>query len=128
MAEIIQTGFAFDTNCKGLFFRAYENCYYDGKTKFVQSFTIRLLKRISCKGCDMCEPFWDHYNEIDKINWKFYTFRSGGIYTPKVVTMDYNSFDGFADGWNYTFEDVTREKQKEIDSRKKIKKIIRRKR
>ncbi len=40
-------------SCKGIFFRGYDNIFYSGG-RLEQKRGYRLLKRMSCQGCESC--------------------------------------------------------------------------
>ena len=45
--------------CKGLIFRGHTNCYISSYHSVEVKKSLRLLKRLSCKGCTKCEWVWD---------------------------------------------------------------------
>jgi len=48
--------------CKGIFFRYKFNCYVS-KTKSIEyKQSFKLLKRMSCPGCNLCQGFWEDLN------------------------------------------------------------------
>ena len=50
--------------CNGVFFKCYATSYVaDGRFVFKQEF--RLLKRMSCSGCDECHAFWEGTGNCD---------------------------------------------------------------
>lgn len=93
--------------CKGLFFRGYSNIYTIGAELHIKK-GFRLLKRKSCTGCPKC----DHYSDMmrDMIPSGNYIIPDpiidGGLYTVRVGNVSTDWESGFADDWDYIFEEV----------------------
>jgi len=83
--------------CKGLFWRGSINTFLSEHRSLEHRKSLRLLKRISCKGCDKCYWLWDYLSEdiscnegIDYIG----KIKHGAIYTYQV-----NSSKGYYDAY-----------------------------
>lgn len=91
--------------CKGLFFRLRLNTYYqDGR--YVEKKEMRLLKRLSCKGCAKCgwieenlreEAFGSPPIEIDEEV-------DQGIYIVGVTDISRDCETGIVDDWRLIFK------------------------
>jgi len=77
--------------CKGLFWKASTNAYFDYLTgNMVDTKRLTLLKKKSCKGCDSCSWFLDFMHE-DVLNGAhdysekyLNNLEHGAIYTYKI--------------------------------------------
>lgn len=93
-----------DINCEGLFFKAYVSTWIDPVTDSVnEKRQLRLMKRKSCKGCEVCYGFWEYFlemgfqEEIDLSNIKI-----GNIYTPIFIPDSYDEY-GTCDDYHFEF-------------------------
>jgi len=74
--------------CKGLFWRASSSCYVSSHNSIESRKSLRLLKRLSCRGCEKCDWVLDFLKE--DINYDPYDrlerCEDGKIYTYEVIT------------------------------------------
>jgi len=76
-----------DIECKGLFWRASVNSYLSTYKSIEYRESLRLLKRMSCKGCETCDWVWDALQEELELNGGYPgKIEHGKIYTYNVVT------------------------------------------
>lgn len=75
--------------CKKIYLKGCVSSYISGNGIINQNKSIRLLKRISCKGCDGCNWFWTVINDIIlKDNKVLSTIEHNKIYTPEPIYAD----------------------------------------
>jgi hypothetical protein len=92
--------------CKGLFFRGYRNVYHQG-TELHMKQGFKLLKRMSCTGCEKC-GFFDDMGEMIEGDCVIYpdSIKHGGLYTLKVSNIGYDWESGHADSWDFEYVEV----------------------
>jgi hypothetical protein len=73
--------------CKGLYWRGRVNCFMNGSSIETRK-SLRLLKKMSCSGCDQCEWLWEYLNEVigNEEEDSLSEIKDGLIYTFKVTT------------------------------------------
>lgn len=93
--------------CKGLFFRGYRNMYASGAEIHMKQ-GFRLLKRMSCTGCEKCGYFGDSMGEMVDSHGVLYPdeIKHGGLYTLAVVNINTDWESGYTDDWDYEFQEV----------------------
>lgn len=97
--------------CKGIFFRGITNNYFDYATgKLVWKEELRLLKRMSCKGCSKCDWLFDDIREHAECGCSIILPKNGIEHgkTYRIVvsniTKDYET--GYVDDWDLVVVEV----------------------
>lgn len=103
-----------EDECKGLFFRGRTSAYVNGDT-YGEKVTLRLLKRMSCKGCSKC------CHLIDDLNEQIYAstvgtwggesqldieIKDGHIYQLQIIESSIDWESGLCDNWTVGFREV----------------------
>ena len=110
LTEIVEKKSESKKVCKGLFFRANCNTYFQyNKGTITRKVTLKLLKRLSCKGCEKCG--WmlaGDFSEIseDYSNVIFDHVKNGKIYTPVVVNISKDWETGYCDDYDIEMQEV----------------------
>jgi len=95
--------------CKGLFYRGKTNAFLNNNNEYVYQERTKLLKRLSCPGCDVCMWLYDMMEEciandtlpiIDNVV-------NGELYRLKVVNEIRDWEFGIIDDWDLEFVLVT---------------------
>jgi len=103
----------FDPNkkgCRGVFFRGKKNVWFDyHKGRLVYKQELRLLKRISCDGCQDCGWIFDQMSDMigsDGIIYPKYGIEEGKMYTIAVTNESRDWETGIVDNWDFKIVEV----------------------
>lgn len=89
--------------CKGLIFRGRVNKYLQG-TQYVEKYTMTLLKRKSCNGCENCASLLNDLHEFAyEGNVTMPTIKDGALYSLEVINVSIDYETGYADDWDLAF-------------------------
>ena len=89
--------------CKGLVFRGYNNKFVTSDRRIGNHQGVRLLKKLSCPGCQWCDFFFDDMGDMiytDGIIWP--EIIDGKLYSIHVVNIKRDWESGIVD--DYQFE------------------------
>ena len=92
-------------DCKGQIFKCVVNNHIDTNGSYVQKFTMKMLRRKSCKGCQYCE-YLDEYarEEIDNVGEILVDNpQHNALYQLSVVNITTDWETGFADDFDMEF-------------------------
>lgn len=94
--------------CKGIFFRYTCSSYISSHSsiEFRQSF--RLLKRMSCSGCNKCQQIWEDFSMTGRVEETVRLPRNlvdNAIYEAVLVTSSFNN-EGYCDDWWWELVEV----------------------
>jgi hypothetical protein len=82
-------------SCKGLYYRAVLNCFISKKGHFINSIEMRLLKKKSCSGCEVCISMLDISGEIFHEMMEGFSPEKNKIYTLIMGCTGYNREEGY---------------------------------
>ena len=87
-------------DCKGLFFRGYHSAFaQDGHIGIRQG--VKLLKRMSCRGCDECGYLWDDAVEANSCGSLIVPeIEHGALYQLRITNISKDWETGYADDWD----------------------------
>jgi hypothetical protein len=91
-----------ENKCQGLVFRGKKSVYYN-QGRFVEKKEIRLLKKMSCRGCHKCISLMDDLKEeITNIGteYGFPDIKDGGLYTLEFEVLGRDPEGGWVDDWS----------------------------
>ena len=74
-----------EKKCKGLYFRGTTNQYVSSHMSVEFRRSLRLLKRMSCKGCSQCAWIFDDLPEFHNYNDLTKDIENGKLYKLKVA-------------------------------------------
>ncbi len=77
------------SECVGLFYRATRSSWFNGVDTFGSKATLKLLKKMSCPGCEKCAWFHEFMHEEilhDDEHTLLKDLEDGAVYTYKVRT------------------------------------------
>lgn len=95
--------------CKGLFFRGSSSLYIKDLL-VVSRRQVRFLKKASCKGCDVCNWFWDSLEEeAYNRNIDLDHIEQGKMYEAIFVEDGRDWETSLCDNWHIDFREVKRE-------------------
>ena len=97
--------------CRGLFFRANCTTYFHNNI-LCRKVSLKLLKRMSCKGCERCFWLFTDFEEMseDYGNALFDHVKNGKIYTPVVINISRDYETGYWDDYDIEMREVKEEK------------------
>lgn len=96
-----------ENKCKGMFYRCISNEFINSTGEYVNQVRFRPLKKISCKGCEICEQIKDEIKDGVLDNNDFIQYDT--VEHGKIYKLDYSDIErdwetGIIDGWSLKFE------------------------
>ncbi len=108
IVELLEESASHDVEeCKGLFFRVSVNDYFvRERNEYTYSTRLRLLKSISCPGCNQCQWLLDNYGECGDIPILPDDLSNGDVVTLGVTNISHDYETGYVDGYDLRFSKV----------------------
>jgi len=93
-------------NCKGLYFRGYNNFYSQGINVHRKQ-GVKFLKRKSCPGCKYCSWYYDQMNEMLQSDCVLLPeIEHGALYSIRVINESRDWETGYIDQYDFEFYEV----------------------
>lgn len=102
---LLTIGIKSESDCKGLVFKCVDNDYFSND-RIVKQRTMRLMKKLSCSGCEQCGPLLDDVKEFmfDQSHAVMTdNCEHGNLYQLIVVKDSQDWETGYWDDWHYEF-------------------------
>lgn len=104
-----------EQNCLGVFFRYSESAYLSSHFSIEYRRSYRLLKKMSCSGCELCQMIQEDYSACMGANCVFREPRepvNGAIYEAVFVPGG-GDWDRYVDEWWWELRKVEKRNEKE---------------
>jgi hypothetical protein len=98
-----------EETCKGLVFRGYRNFFTSKERRIELRQGVRLLKRLSCPGCDKCGWYFDYINEDVDATIFPATIKDGALYSVRAINMSKDWETGYIDAMDVEIYELAEE-------------------
>lgn len=104
-----------ETVCNGKIYRCRDSHYVDKKGSIVYKTTFRLMKSLSCKGCEHCGFLDEEINETLDAGIVVKDIIDGRLYMLQHTNISRDWETGFADDWDLELVLLPEEYEKGAD-------------